>query len=263
MLDLIRNTPGYATGLRLTARELSLVRRLVFEHLAQQVQQAAPEQLQTFLRTPLEQYHAISHLLPHSELLARTRRILPQNAVEQIRATSLITQIESELGPVEISDEENVGRESISIRLVRPEMDTDVGSLHADHWFWPLYDFAVPEGRQRIKVWIAVCCEPGKAGLLLSPNSHAREWKYNTVSRAGMLKPLLDPSEKPVLELFHSEPGAAVAFNYHLLHGGAVTRGDTTRVSMEFTLLVPDRVYFARSGATAAGQLPSPSGGFL
>jgi hypothetical protein len=254
MLNLIRDTPGYATGLRLTNAELSQVKQLVFDHLAQQVFEAAPEHSEMFLRTPLEQYHGISHLLPHRELLARTRRILPRSAVEQIRATSLFRHIESELGPVEISDEENMGRESISIRLVRPGMDSDIGSLHADHWFWPLYGFALPPGRQRVKVWVAVCCEAGKAGLLLSPDSHAREWKYDTVSRGGMLKPLLDASEKPVLELFASEPGAGVAFNYHLLHGGAVTRSETTRVSMEFTLLVPDRVYFSRSAAKASGR---------
>jgi len=261
MLDLIRDTPGYVTGLRLTNAELSQVKRLVFEHLARQVSDTAPERSELFLRTPLEQYHGISHLLPHSELLARTRRILPRSAVEQIRATSLFRHIDSAFGPVEISDEENMGRESISIRLVRPGMDSDVGSLHADHWFWPLYGFALPPGRQRVKVWVALCCEPGKAGLLLSPDSHAREWKYDTVSRGGMLKPLLDPSEKPVLELFHSEPGAGVAFNYHLLHGGAVTRGETTRVSMEFTLLVPDSVYFGRSAATASGLPRSSLGG--
>lgn len=245
MLNAIRTTPGYFAGLRLNAQDLASVRGLVSEHLAEQVEQAAPEQLQTFLSTPLEQYHTISHVVPHGQLLARTSRILPQSAADRIRTTSLMTQIESKLGPVEISDEEGVGRESVSIRLVRPGTDTDVGSLHADHWFWPLYNFPLPRDKQRVKIWMAICCEPGKGGLLVSPNSHTREWKYNTVERAGMLKPLLDPVEKPALELVPTEPGEGVAFNYHLLHGGAVTRGSTTRVSMEFTVLVPDSVYFA------------------
>lgn len=257
MLNSIRTTPGYFAGLRLSAQDLALVRGLVCAHLAEQVEQVAPEQLQTFLSTPLEQYHTISHLVPHGQLLARTSRILPQSAADRIRTTSLMAQIESELGPVEISDEEGVGRESVSIRLVRPGMDTDVGSLHTDHWFWPLYNFALPKDKQRVKVWVAICCEPGKSGLLVSPDSHVREWKYTTVERAGMLKPLLDPVEKPVVELVSIEPGGGIAFNYHLLHGGAVTRGSTTRVSMEFTVLVPDSVYFAGGGTRPSSNAQS------
>ena len=129
------------------------------------------------------------------------------------------------------------------MRMVRPGVDTDIGSLHADDWFWKLYHFTLPEGKRRIKIWIAICCESGKSGLMLSPNSHLREWKYDVIERAGMAKPLLSHEEKPTLDLFESKPGDAVMFNYHLLHGGMVTRGELTRVSIEFTILVPDTVY--------------------
>jgi hypothetical protein len=249
LLDQIKESPGFATGLRLSADDLVRVKGVVKRHLAEQLDRAAPDQVDRLLGTPLEQYHAIAHLLPHSELLTRTARILPQWAVDEIRQTSLLRQLQSQLGPCEISDEERMGRESISIRVVRPGMDNDVGSLHTDEWFWELYDFHLPKGKQRVKVWVAICCEPGKSGLLLSPESHKRQWKYNTFSRAGMLKPLLDSEQSPKLDLFNSEPGDAVAFNYKLLHGGAVTRGSTTRVSMEFTLLVPESVYLAKRAA--------------
>jgi hypothetical protein len=246
LLDQIKESPGFATGLRLSADDLVKVKDVVKRHLADQLDRAAPDQVDRFLATPLEQYHTIADLLPHGELLTRTARILPQWAVDEIRTTSLLRHMKSELGAFEISDEERVGRESISIRVVRPGKETDVGSLHADEWFWELYNFQLPKGRQRIKVWVAICCEPGKSGLLLSPESHKRHWKYTTFNRAGMQKPLLDAEQSPKLDLFNSEPGDAVAFNYRLLHGGAVTRGSITRVSMEFTLLVPDAVYFAK-----------------
>jgi len=246
LLDQIKESPGFATGLRLSAGDLGKVKGVVKRHLADQLNRTAPDQVGRFVATPLEQYHSIAHQLPHSDMLTRTARILPKWAVDEIRATSLTRLLESEFGPFEISDEERIGRESISIRVVRPDMETDVGSLHADEWFWELYKFDLPKGKQRIKVWVAICCEPGKSGLLLSPESHKRQWKYNTFTRAGMLKPLLDSEQSPKLELFNSEPGDAVAFNYKLLHGGAVTRGSITRVSMEFTILVPDRVYFAK-----------------
>lgn len=246
MLTSVREAPGFATGLRLNDEDLLRVKEVIKRHLADQLRQVGPDEVPRFMDTPLEAYHTISHLLPHNDLLTRTARILPQWAVDEIRRTSLIRDLEKELGRFDISDEEGIGRESISIRLVRPGMETDVGSLHADHWFWELYNFKLPEGKQRIKVWTAICCEPGKGGLLLAPQSHARSWKYTTFTRAGMLKPLLDPDQSPALELFESEPGDAVAFNYKLLHGGAVTRGTITRVSMEFTILVPDRVYFGQ-----------------
>jgi hypothetical protein len=247
MLQRIRETPGFALSLKLDERDLQTVRGGIADHLAAQIERIAPSQLSLFRSTPLEQYHTIAGILPHNQLLTRTARILPQDAVDQIRRTSLFRQLESEFGHFDISDEEGIGRESISLRLVRPGVETDVGSLHADDWFWKLYNFALPKGKQRVKVWAAICCEPGKSGLLLSPDSHVRNWKYRLYERAGMVKPLLEPDEKPPLRLIESNPGDAVAFNYHLLHGGAVTRGELTRVSIEFTVLIPDEVYLAPS----------------
>jgi len=253
MREQVRGTPGFAFGARLSREDLEKVNDLIVQQLAAQIERIAPERLDLFRNTPLEQYHSIAHLVPHSDLLTRTERILPQRAVDEIRATSLLRQLEAEFGKFAISDEEGMGRESISIRLVRPGMESDVGSLHADDWFWKLYHFKLSEGLQRVKVWVAICCEPGRSGLLLAPDSHKREWKYHTVTRAGMTKPMLDISEKPVLELFKSEPGDAVAFNYHLLHGGAVTRGSITRVSIEFTILVPEGSYFSTSAVVQTG----------
>lgn len=245
MLDKIRDTPGFATGVKLSPGDLERVRGVLVRHLADQLKRVAPEKVDELLRTPLELYHTISDHLPHTELLTRTQRILPQWAVDEIRQTSLIKDLEAQFGNFEISDEEGMSREGISIRVVRPDVEGDVGSLHTDDWFWKLYNFKIPEGKQRIKVWAAICCEPGKSGLLLSPNSHIKEWRYTTFSRSGMLKPLLDPSEKPRVELFNSQPGDAVVFNYRLLHGGAVTRGSITRVSLEFTILIPAERYLA------------------
>ena len=237
--DSIAGTPGFATGFQLSASELAAIRLAIRNHLADAIRSEASQLLERFLHTELEDYHTLADLLPHDRLVTRTQRILPQIAVDSLRSTSLFRQLEEHLGPFAISDEEGVGRESVSMRLVRPQIASDVGSLHTDDWFWKLYGFPVPSDVTRVKVWVAICCEPGKSGLLLSPDSHQRAWKYQVIERAGMKKPLLDETERPVLQLFESEPGDAVAFNYRMLHGGAVTSGDKTRVSVEFTLLVP------------------------
>lgn len=244
LLDSVRGNPGYITGLRLSPDDLELIKKLIAQHLTQQLEIIAPNKVGLFNATPLDMYHSISDQLPHDQLLTRQSRILSQNAINAIRTTSLLQQIENILGPFDISDEEGVGRESISMRMVRPGVNSDVGSLHADDWFWQLYNFPLSEAKSRIKIWIPIYCEKGKSGLMLSPNSHLREWKYEVIDRAGMKKPLLSPEEKPELYIFQSNPGDAVIFNYHLLHGGMVTSGELTRVSIEFTILVPEAVYF-------------------
>lgn len=243
LLDNIKNSPGYFQGLRLDGDELSMVRELVSGHMAEQLGRIAPDKVGLFRSTPLEQYHRISSQLPHERLLTRQQRILPAAAVDRIKSTSLYQALQEHFSVADITDEEGVGRPSVSLRLVRPGFESDVGSLHADDWFWQIYGFTVPPGMKRVKVWVAVCCETGKSGLLLSPDSHKRAWRYHLIDRAGMKKPLLDEDERPVLELFQSRPGDAVVFNYDLLHGGAVTRGAETRVSIEFTTLVPEARY--------------------
>ena len=243
IINKLHNEPGFSLGLAFTSEDLDQVKRLIAEHLARQLDEIDKDKAALFRNTPLEQYHTISAKMPHEKLLTRKARILSQESVNFIRKTSLFNQIESKLGPVEISDEEQIGRESISARLVRPGIDTDIGSLHADNWFWELYNFAVPEGKSRIKIWIAICCEPGKSGLLLVPNSHQRDWEYSVIQRAGMSKPLINDGQKPRTWLFESHPGDAVVFNYKLLHGGALTQGKLTRVSIEFTLLISNKIY--------------------
>jgi hypothetical protein len=236
--DPIDDSPGYETGFHLTACDLTALRQEIRQHLADAIHSRAPSQVALFESTSLEDYHTISERLPHDALVTRTHRILPQTAVDALRRSELAAQLRDRFGDFSISDEEGVGRESVSLRLVRPGMAGDIGSLHADSWFWDLYNFHVPRNTKRVKVWVAICCEPGKSGLRLVPDSHLRTWNYHVIKRAGMKKPVLDPAEKPQLLLFHSSPGDAVSFNYQLLHGGAVTAGAKTRVSIEFTLLL-------------------------
>lgn len=244
MLESVQGSPGFATGLRFSPGELGAIKGAIKEHLAATLGEVSPKEVALVMDTPLERYHEISAHIPHQTLVTRTARILPESAVQLIRSTSLAKQLEDAFGPFLISDEEKVGRESISMRLVRPGMESDVGSLHCDDWFWDIYKFEKPTTHQRVKVWTAISCEPGKGGLLVSGDSHKRPWKYNLTERAGMQKPLLDPAEKPATELFQSQPGDGIVFNYHLLHGGAVTSvGSVTRVSVEFTILVPNEAF--------------------
>ena len=50
-----------------------------------------------------------------------------------------------------ISDEENIGYPNVYWRCVRAGSPTDVGSVHADEWFWALGHGTIPSGYTRVK----------------------------------------------------------------------------------------------------------------
>ena len=62
--------------------------------------------------------------------------------------------------------------------------------------------------------------------------------KWSSEKRHGINKPILEMQEKDINPiLVPSIPGQAIIFHDDLLHGGALNKGQTTRVSAEFTLL--------------------------
>lgn len=238
--ERLEETPGFATGLKLQPDEQERVRVLIEQQWLSCLQNVAPAQAYAFAERGIERYHELSHLVDHASIWQRDARMLPKLAVAEVRQMSLFKQLEDEFGSVAISDEENVGWEAMHWRLVRPQQSSDVGPIHADCWFWDLNDWYVPPKMQRFKVWIAVVCEPGLSGLRLVPDSHLQDWSYQGEQRHGVMKPQLQVDEQELsLKLFHSQPGDAIAFNYNLLHGGAVSAGMLTRVSLEFTIFVP------------------------
>lgn len=232
-------TPGFMTGLKLEHDELDRVRELIKDQWRDRLQQVAPEQVESFVERGIERYHELSHLVDHSSIWPKKERILPPTAVAEIRQMSLFKYLESEFGKFDISDEEEVGYEEIYWRLVRPHATTDVGPIHADEWFWKLGHGIAPVDKQKVKVWIAIYCQPGLSGLRVAPGSHNQKWPYHGELRDGITKPQIDLKEEDIpLEFFKSEPGEVIVFNNNLLHGGAVTRCDLTRVSLEFTMFV-------------------------
>lgn len=230
---------GFATGLCLAGPELARVHALIEAHWLAVLRQHAPEHAETFAEVGLARYHEQAHLVDHASIWPKRARILAAAAVAEIRALPFMRKLAEELGSFEISDEDDVGWEEIYFRLVRPQQDGDIGPLHADRWFWDLGHGVTPPGAERIKVWVAVVCEPGRNGLRLVPGSHRRTWRYHGEERHGMMKPQLDEDERQLNPiLLPTRPGDAVVFNDGLLHGGAYNSGETTRVSFEFTMFV-------------------------
>jgi hypothetical protein len=222
---------------KLTREDFRTIHDSVYNHWLGLIEVHFPQYVDAFAKGGLKKYHQNAHLINHGSFWSKQMRVLPSQVAEKIKSLSFFRQLESNLGKIEITSEENTGHEEFYWRLCRPVSPEDFGPLHADHWFWELNQWSIPEGKERIKVWVAVETEPGKNGLRLVPGSHKKKWEYNKVFKHGINKPDFDESAVEPL-LIETKPGDAIGFNYHLLHGGALNSGENTRVSMEFTMLV-------------------------
>lgn len=231
---------GYHADLSFQADELRVLQSHVTACWLNTIQQYAPSNnADIFLKNGIERYHELSHLLDHDAIWSKAARILPQQSVDFIRTTSLIKKLEDIYGSFLISNEENISLEEIYWRLVRPGAKNDIGPLHADAWFWQLGHGTTPPNMKRIKVWVALFCEPNLNGLRVVPYSQQREWKYHSDYRDGFSKPQIDEDESQLdIRLVPTKPGDAIVFHDNLLHGGALNNGRCTRVSLEFTMFV-------------------------
>lgn len=240
--DELETGKGFYLGFFFQKHELDHVRTLIRRQWLSVIADVAPEHYDPFSDMNMTSYHALSHLLDHAKTWPKLKRILPQDAIDYIRTTSLMKGLEAVFGDFIISDEENVGREEMYWRLVRPNAENDVGPLHADAWFWELDHGITPPNRKRVKVWIAIYAQPGLSGLRVVPDSQKKEWKYHGEYRDGFSKPQIDEDESTLSPyLVPAEPGDAIVFHDRLLHGGAINKGTSTRVSLEFTMFVKNQ----------------------
>lgn len=238
--EVLENDCGYYQGFSFQQHELQTLIGFVEEQWLKRIEEKYPMYVQRFSEIGIARYHELAHLLDHGSTWGKEARMFPKRIVEKIRGMSLIQKIEKEYGPIEIVDEENIGYEEIDWRLVRPNQTSDVGPLHADIWFRLLgHGRNPPQGVKAIKVWVALCCEPGSNGLKVVPNSQKKEWRYHGEFRHSFVKPQIDEDEKDLSPiLLNTTPGDAVVFHEKLLHRGALNMGQYTRVSMEFMLFV-------------------------
>jgi hypothetical protein len=188
-------------------------------------------------------YHLMADALDHSQLWPKLSRILSKETASAIDNLGFMARLRARFGQALVSDEENLGYPNYYWRLVRPNEPADVGPCHRDSWFWMLNDSyrMPPEYRHRVKVWVAVHTVVGLSGLMIEPGSQMRsDIMWTGEERDGIIKPVLKtPLQNLALSLLPLGPGEMVIFDDDLLHAGAVNTSEETRVSLEFTLLVP------------------------
>jgi hypothetical protein len=229
---------GVLQGPSFSASETARIRELIKARLIENAHQVSPQAAVDIEAVDLDQYHTIADRYDHSKLLSKLGRILPQKSVDEIKQMSFFDYAKEAFGPFELSDEEGIGHEQICFRIVRPNRRDDVGSLHRDSWFWDYYNFPVAAGKSRAKVWVPVCGQSDRAGLLLAPYSHAKPAPYHTEIKNKKLAFVPDfDVEKIGLQRFCGNPGDPVMFNYDTLHVGSLNRAESCRVSFEITIL--------------------------
>ena len=188
-------------------------------------------------------FRSISHLSDflsgesnHARIEAKENRIFTKS--ESVGIGKLVRSL-FELDPQEyITDEERLGYENFYWRCVRAKQSKDVGSLHADSWFWVLGGYHLPAGYRRVKVWMPLFQDDGRPSLLVLPGSHRQKFEYSrTVGVDGKSRPvLLDQLPSHRIVNCPVSVGQCVVFHDDLIHGGAVT--SVTRLSVEFTCAV-------------------------
>ncbi len=239
--DAVDGAPGYWAGPGLTEIEIVELRRLIEQRFLARIATIAPDDVDHFAAAGLAQYHLESYRIDHSSVWPRHERLMGQDGIDFINQSSLMYRLAAEFGSAQITNEIEGEPPEVVWRLVRPGQTDDVGPLHADRWFWDINKWPTPDGQRCIKVWLLVNGDTGLAGLRVAPGTHRQQdWNYTVEYRHGLDKPVFDEAVVDVEPfLLETPPGSAVVFSYDLLHGGAVTMGDQCRVSLEFTLFVP------------------------
>lgn len=248
--DQIFGAKGYSVDLKLSTQELGLFRDLITTHWLTTIRALSPELFDEAKSIGIENYHRISDKINHQTFWPKSNRVLPQEAVQQIKNLSFLSVLREEFGAFSISDiydtEQRHGQEEIYWRLVRPKMITDVGSLHKDQWFHGAFNGGYgmfPKDATTVKIWIPIYCEPGKNGLRVAEGSHRKDYKYRVDLYDGLPRPQLEEELNEIdAPLISVSPGNMIIFNESVLHGGAVNQGDKTRVSAEITMVLQSTV---------------------
>lgn len=241
LAEEVAGAPGYSTQLSLPEPELTLIRQLIKDQYLQQIGLHHPDKLELFRHSSMADYHQLCHHIDHEKLWPKVKRILPQSSVEMIQALSFMKELEKAYGAFTLSDEEDVGYGEMYWRIVRPDCPTDVGPIHADYMFWDLGHGKMPANSFRVKVWLALFAEKSKSGFQFVPGSHLENIPYIGEKRGLIIKPrLLVETKDLALVPFAASAGDIIVFNDRLLHGGLVG-GEKTRISLEFTMIVPYR----------------------
>ena len=238
---------GYTADLKMSTIELEKFRNIVSRNWLQTIASVNPLLISKAKEFGIENYHLFSDLLNHKSMWPKSSRVLSKKEVQEVKSLNFFQILKNEFGNFSISDVydtyQHHGQEEIYWRLVRPNIKSDVGSLHSDTWFHQSFNMGrgmFPPGTTTVKIWIPLYCEAGKNGLAIVEGSHLKKWKFHIETVDGLQKPVPDDDLSDLgSQLITTEAGNMLIFNENTLHGGVVNQGSKTRVSAEITMVLP------------------------
>jgi hypothetical protein len=188
----------------------------------------------------LEDYHRYVDEARHERVIARTRRLYPEDlAFDTDRVVRKLSEL---LGaPLSYRNTISGNRQWLISRLNRPG-STGYNPVHKD--IYGPFDRVGAIGRM-VNVWIPVCGVGDGTGLPVVPGSHLLTEDRIERTRAGALMNGLSYTVNCIrswdgsntLEALCPGPDEMLVFSSHLIHGlGLNHKPDTTRVSLEFRL---------------------------
>jgi hypothetical protein len=227
--------PGYCVD-ELAPIELDVIRAYITAQYLDRLADLQPDLVDEARRVGVQNYHTLPIEFDHAASWPKETRLLPARHVADFARMGFFSRIRQQFGP-----SATISHDELNWRVVRPNQPGDIGPVHADKWFWDAgYGYgSMPPGYDRFKIWMAVFSEPGANGLRVKPESHrVHTWKHHFEVKGGVRKPVLDEREEDLnMQLLPLAAGQMVQFHDELLHGGAVNRGTTCRVSIELTVL--------------------------
>lgn len=241
IINDILTGPGYSVDIGLNKIELKKIKEYVESKFLNNINKLYPEKIDVFKSAGIKKYHLNSDLVNHQISWPRQTRLFDAKGIDLILKTSFFNNLKKLFKDIIITSEIENKKPEIVWRIVRPNMVNDVGPIHTDEWFWKANKWQIPKNKKCIKVWVMLDGETNNSGLSVVPNSHKKlDWEYSFHKKDNIQKPLFDIEKynlKPII--LKTNPGNAVIFSYNLLHGGAITKGELCRLSLEFTLFVP------------------------
>ncbi len=187
----------------------------------------------------IDNYHnlKISNKM-HKKIWTRKNRIASNKLINYLKNKSFIFKtLKKEFGEIKFSQKVDKNKPDSYWRLVRPYKANDVGSIHADEWFWKANKWKFPKNKKILKVWMLLSNKLDK-GLSVIPNSHTKkDWIYKKVHKDGIFKPIFNKVKNTYkIKNLNTPKGNILIFNYGLLHSGLINKSKETRISLEFSL---------------------------
>jgi hypothetical protein len=228
--------PGFYVG-ELTQPDRSAFKDFVLSSYHRLIEEFYPG-----LSVDPEFYHLIAEDKIHKLAFTQKARTLSEESANKVMNLEVINTLFSRYPDLNFSKWESGTHPDFIWRIVRPGQ-IDLSPIHSDKWFWDVGLGKMPEhgNYRRVKCWIPILTELGQSGLSVYPGSHKIQYQPSYEIRDGLKKPFLDQKlfsgKMKNLPLHY---GAIVFFNDNLIHGG-FSNGLRTRLSLEFTMLIPEK----------------------